>query len=82
MTNMDMHREIGARVNDLAFRNDVEQADIAEVLGIHPSAVSLKVRGKRRWSLDELLAVSELFDVPITDLIPNSTVTRKYEAAA
>lgn len=73
MTNIDTHKEIGARVHDLAFRRDMEQADIADALGIHPSAVSLKVRGKRRWSVEELYALAALFDVPITDLLPEPT---------
>lgn len=68
MTNLDM--EIGAKVNDVMFRQRISQTQMAEALGCSASTVSMKLHGKRKWTLEEIYAAAEALDVPVSAILP------------
>lgn len=55
---MTTNEAIGQRVHSLMWNQRITQEALALALGISQTAVSKKVRGKRPWSVDELLAAS------------------------
>jgi transcriptional regulator with XRE-family HTH domain len=53
-------------------RAGVEQKQIAEALGYHPSQVTKRMRGEIEWRLNELQAIADLIGVPIAVLVADS----------
>ena len=49
----------------LAHRN-LTQADLARQLGCHKTTVGQALHGKRRWSIEDLEAMSVIFEVPVS----------------
>jgi transcriptional regulator with XRE-family HTH domain len=45
------------------------QVDLAEVLGMTQQAVSKKLRGRSVWDVNELHAVADWLDTPISELL-------------
>jgi transcriptional regulator with XRE-family HTH domain len=64
---------VGERVHAAMWHKRMTQKQLASVLGVGQSAVARKIRGERGWSLDEVLAVARVLDVPVTDLLPDSS---------
>lgn len=65
------------------------QEDLAAVLGVTQPSVSAKMRGRARWSVDDLDKLAEHFDVPLHDLLSpptaylrptGSSVTHRYQS--
>ena len=52
-----------------AARVGVSQADLAQILGMSRSAVSLRHTGKVAWRVDELERVAWYLNFPVTDLL-------------
>lgn len=52
----------------LALRRETRQ-DIAQVLGITPSAVTARFKGRTRWSVDDLDRLSEHFGVSVARIV-------------
>jgi len=50
-------------------RQSKTQADLGRVLGVVQPAISLRLRGKRPFKLDELERLADYFDVPLSSLI-------------
>jgi transcriptional regulator with XRE-family HTH domain len=50
-------------------RAGVEQKDIAEVLGYHPSMITKRMKGDIEWRLSELQAIAAHLKVPVAALI-------------
>lgn len=48
---------VGGRLRD----NGQKQGDLATYLGIHPSGISMKLRGRTPWSLEEYYQIQEFF---------------------
>lgn len=67
------HR-VAAEVRAHASRMGIYQKDIARVLGIDPSQVSGRMRGRIAFQLDELAVLARLFGVQPADLMPECTV--------
>ena len=82
MTNLDI--EIGANVNDVMFRQHISQAQMAEALGCSASTVSMKLHGKRKWTLAEIYAAAKILNVDVSAILPDDDdeVTRGYVARA
>lgn len=66
----DLQQAIAAEVRAEVARQKRSQAQIAECLGIHQTAVSKKLRGDRDFTLPELVLVAELLRVPVTNFLP------------
>ena len=69
MTNLDI--EIGANVNDVMFRQHISQAQMAEALGCSASTVSMKLHGKRKWTLAEIYAAAKILNVDVSAILPD-----------
>ena len=61
---------VGREVHQRMWDRHMTNVALAGQLGITPSALGHKLRGRRDWSLDELLRVAELLDVAVVELLP------------
>lgn len=72
---MENEEEIGASVRAEMSRRGVQQAAVAERLGLPQSAVSKRLRGLTPWSASELAKVADLLGVPVSKLYPESVAS-------
>lgn len=59
-------------VRTLLMAHGENQGDIASVLGVTQAAVSNKMAGKTNWSLPDIEAMAEHFDVPASVMLEDS----------
>lgn len=59
---------VGGNVKYLMGDRNVGQGALAERLGVDQSTLSLKLNGKRKWTVSELILVSDAFGVSIDAL--------------
>lgn len=64
--------ETSNRVRQLMKRNKVTGRQLAKVLGLHPSSVSMKLTGHNSWTTSDLLKLSGFFDVSLDWLVGRS----------
>lgn len=55
-------------------RRDVKQEALATALGITQPSLSMRLRGRTRWTVQDLATVSRVLDVPVSELL--STLDR------
>ena len=67
---MTTDAKVGRRVHQLMWDRHLTNRALAARLGLDESALSRKMRGGRKWTVDELLDLSAIFDVPVADLLP------------
>ena len=60
------------KIKNLRVVNNLSQKNLAEKLGISQNAVSQWERGERMPSLEMIVKMAEIFNVPATDLLENS----------
>lgn len=60
-----------------AARVGVTQADLAQILGMSRSAVSLRYTGRLAWRIDELERVAWYLNFPVTDLLEKAKKVRR-----
>lgn len=60
---------VARNIKGLMGKNDCNQTELADHLGMSQPALSRRLRGKQEWSIDELDTVAERFDVSIPDLL-------------
>ena len=72
---------IGERIKRVQKQNEMSQADFADKIGVNISTVSKWIRGKNDPPLWGLLAICEVYDVKLTELVrplkPEQKVMRK-----
>jgi transcriptional regulator with XRE-family HTH domain len=61
---------IGERIRHYREQAGMTQDDLAEVLGITHSAISLIENDKRGVSLDNLYKIIQALDIKFTDILP------------
>lgn len=64
-------KHIGQRIADLREDHDMQQGELADILGIHRSVLSRIEKGHRPIREDELLRIARYFHVSIDDLLNN-----------
>lgn len=69
-TLMTADEAIGAKVDQLMFRNRSTRKELGALLGVSGTAVSNKIYGKAKWSIEELFTTADFFGVEVTDLLP------------
>ncbi len=74
---MTADQAIGAKVNELLFRNRRTRKQLGAYLGITGTAISNKVYGNSKWSMDDLFATADFFGIDITDLLPRKASTQQ-----
>lgn len=62
-TGSDLQVNVSSIVRGLLGLRHMRQSDLAPVLGITPSGVNEKLQGRRKWTLDDLDAMAEHFDI-------------------
>lgn len=67
---MELDEKIGRRVHMMLWDRGLTNAALADVLGLARPTVSQRLRGQRPWTIAELYAVADYFDVPVVDLLP------------
>lgn len=67
---MSTSEHIGEKVHLLMWKRRIGQKDLAPMLGIGQPALSRKLRGERPWTIEELLELGRILDVPLSDLLP------------
>ncbi|MGW0043443.1 helix-turn-helix domain-containing protein [Rhodococcus sp. NPDC003348] len=63
---------IGEEVRALMARRRISQSALASRLGISQSSMSRRLSGESPFTVDELLRLAEIFEVPVTDLLAAS----------
>jgi transcriptional regulator with XRE-family HTH domain len=51
-------------------RQNRKKRELAALLGISPAAVTRRISGETPLDVNELLAIAEWLDVPVTELLP------------
>lgn len=75
------YEAIGISVNQLLFTRNITRRRLGEALGIQGEAVSKKLRGQSRWTIEEIYAMAEFFELDLMDLLPRK-LPRGYEIGA
>ena len=82
MKSDDMRTESAIKLQNIVNRNirmrlavgGIEQTQLGEAIGVTQGAISLKLRGVRAWSLDDLAAVADFFGIEVTDLVTDTVI--------
>ena len=75
------HEAIGVSVNQLLFTRNITRRRLGAALGVQGEAVSKKLRGQSRWTIEEVYAMAEFFELDLMDLLPRK-LPRGYEIGA
>ena len=63
MNNQQQHKVIGDRIKQARNLAGLSQGQVAKLMGLHRPTVSEMEAGNRKVSADEIVRLSELFDV-------------------
>ena len=76
LTSVDSNPDavIGERVHAALWRARVTQTSAAEALGLDQAAVSRRLRGKTAWKVTEVLALADLLQVDLAELLPEGAL--------
>ena len=69
-----VYRHVGQRLRKLRIGRGMTQAQTAKLIGVSPQQYQKYEEGHSKCSLTNLMALADAHSVPITDLIPESTV--------
>ena len=61
--------EVSGEVRAWMARRDVKQETLAKALGMTQPSLSMRLRGRTRWTIQDLVIVSKTLDVPVSVLL-------------
>ena len=61
--------EVSGEVRAWMARRDVKQQALAKALGMTQPSLSMRLRGRTRWTIQDLVIVSKTLDVPVSVLL-------------
>ena len=61
--------EVSGEVRAWMARRDVKQETLAKALGMTQPSLSMRLRGRTRWTIQDLVIVSKALDVPVSVLL-------------
>ena len=61
--------EVSGEVKAWMARHDVKQEALAKALGMTQPSLSMRLRGRTRWTIQDLVIVSKTLDVPVSVLL-------------
>ena len=61
--------EVSGEVRAWMARRDVKQEALAKALGMTQPSLSMRLRGRTRWTIQDLVIVSKTLDVPVSVLL-------------
>jgi transcriptional regulator with XRE-family HTH domain len=70
--------DIGKKVKELLDDFHLRPADLSRKTGIDPAYLSRLLHGKARWNQDQIMAISQAFDVNPIDLLDDISTNRNY----
>lgn len=75
-----INENVSRIVNILLARDELRKQDLALGLDYDPGTITRAMQGKRSWTLDDLVAMAEFFEVPVSLFFeePDSLVRSKY----
>ncbi len=65
----DISFKFGKRVKEIRLEKDMSQADLAKILGVHPTYISGIERGVRNMALKNIEKLAKALGVRIEELI-------------
>ena len=65
----ELSLRVAAEVRAWMARRGVRQETLAIQMGLSQSALSMRLRGRTRWTINDLAAVSEALDVQMATLL-------------
>ncbi len=63
---------VGRRIHQVMWDRQITQKELAPRIGMAQNTLSSKVRGKRGWSLDELLTIAAELRISVAWLVGES----------
>lgn len=64
-----IRERISAEVRAHLARRRLHQSDLVAILGVNQGQISKRLRGHIPWTVDEVEALAEFFDVDVRDLV-------------
>ena len=61
--------DVSGEVKAWMARRDVKQEALAKALGMTQPSLSMRLRGRTRWTIQDLVIVSKTLDVPVSVLL-------------
>ena len=68
----DLSRAVATEIRVLLLRRNMNQAQLAERMGVNEVWVSRRLRGAQQLDLNDLQRIADVLDVAIADLLPTS----------
>jgi len=62
-------KEFGKKIKEIRLKKEMSQADVAKILGVHPTYISGIERGLRNPSLLTMEKISKALNVSIGELV-------------
>jgi antitoxin component HigA of HigAB toxin-antitoxin module len=72
-----IYATVSRNVRILMAERGLTQATLADDTGLRPDALSLSLRGKRKWHLDDLSVLANYFDIPAQLLLEDTIVRNR-----
>lgn len=76
---MTVDEVVGERVHQIMWRKRLQQIDVAPAAGMDQSGLSKRIRGKRAWSVEDIIRIAAALDVDPTELIADITPANGIE---
>ena len=73
-------KELGKRLRELRIKSDMSQDDVARALGVTAQAVSKWENGRSDPEISNLIPISDLFHIPVDELLEKAKHHRDWEA--
>ena len=62
----------------MLFTRNITRRRLGAALGVQREAMSKKLRGQSQWTIEEIYAMAEFFELDLMDLLPRK-LPRGYE---
>ena len=63
------NNSLNQRIRDALAERDLKLCQVAARLDMHPSNLTLRLRGDTPWRLPELHVLAHLFEIPLSRLV-------------
>ena len=65
----DVSKKFGEKVKEIRLNNNMSQADLAKILGVHPMDISGIERGVQNIALKNIERLAKALNVSVKDLV-------------
>jgi len=65
----DISKKFAIKVKEIRLKRKMSQADLAKILGLHPTYISGIERGVRNMALKNIEKLAKALDVSVRDLV-------------